>query len=302
MAQLQSTNVVGTLCVNGVAVGGGKDFKFCCFTGSDNWTPSSDLATDSGTVETVIVSGGGGGGAAASCSSGTYRACATLGMGGGGGGGEVLHKFKTITSTDACCHVIGAGGTAAADYTTPGNAGGDSTFLGFTAFGGGGGQSICCRHTGGSSISATSLNGNPGGPASSYTAQSQTNCFPFYFQNGYMGGASTVGIEMNLNSSKSECLFSMPGTSLVGPIQTGKIPGNPSYSGSITSGMKYGGWGPESFGEGGASNKNKVGVVNPLAYGLGGNGSTSCTACCQGLCSCVGDDGRDGIVVLKWAE
>jgi hypothetical protein len=46
MAQLQSTNVVGTLCVNGVAVGGGKDFKFCCFTGSDTWTPSSDLATE----------------------------------------------------------------------------------------------------------------------------------------------------------------------------------------------------------------------------------------------------------------
>jgi hypothetical protein len=41
MAVLQSTNVQGTLCVNGVAVGGGKDFKYACFTASDTWTPTS---------------------------------------------------------------------------------------------------------------------------------------------------------------------------------------------------------------------------------------------------------------------
>lgn len=302
MAQLQSTNVVGTLCVNGVAVGGGKDFKFACFSGSDNWTPSSDLVDGGGNVETVIVGGGGGGGASKSCSTGNYRACATLAMGGGGGGGEVLHKFKTIDSTDACCHVIGAGGTAAADYTVSGGAGGDSTFLGFTAFGGGGGQSVCCRHTHSNFISATSLNGNLGGPATAYSTQTQTNLIGLYNSSGYYGGGSTVGDGLNYYANMTNCCLNSLATTTIGPIQTGKVPGNPFYSGSLVRGVKYAGWGPESWGEGGASNQNKIGVTNPLAYGKGGHGSTSCTKCCCSACSCVGEDGNDGIIVLKWAE
>jgi hypothetical protein len=54
MAVLQSTNVQGTLCVNGVAVGGGKDIKYCCFTASTTFTPSQDLV-DGSPVAVVVV-------------------------------------------------------------------------------------------------------------------------------------------------------------------------------------------------------------------------------------------------------
>ena len=108
MAILQSTNVQGTLCVNGVAVGGGKSFKYCCFTGSTTFTPSQDLIDGDGVIDTIMVAGGGGGGGAK-----MYNRCNSRcgwAMGGGGGSGEVIHHSFDITSTDACTITIGAGG------------------------------------------------------------------------------------------------------------------------------------------------------------------------------------------------
>jgi hypothetical protein len=58
MAELQSTNVQGSLCVNGVAVGGGKDFKYCCFTASDTWTPTQDLVDGDAVLHMVVEMGG----------------------------------------------------------------------------------------------------------------------------------------------------------------------------------------------------------------------------------------------------
>ena len=64
MAVLQSTNIVGSLCVNGVAIGGGKDYNYCCFTASTTFTPTSDLVGGDGFVAADIVGAGGGGGGA----------------------------------------------------------------------------------------------------------------------------------------------------------------------------------------------------------------------------------------------
>ena len=156
MAQLQSTNVVGTLCVNGVAVGGGKDFKFCCFTTSTTWTPSSDLVDGDGFIDTTIVGGGGGGGGAASCTrmcnqGQNTRSVAHSTTAKAGGGGTVLTKGIVIDSTDACTVTIGAGGPggylSGSDYGNIASMisdlavdGGNSVFGGWTALGGGGGS------------------------------------------------------------------------------------------------------------------------------------------------------------------
>ena len=107
MAQLQSTNVVGTLCVNGVAVGGGKDFKLCCITTTGNFTPTSDLVDGDGHVEAVLVGGGGGSGIINSRSDGLEGFLFT----GAGGGAEVKSTVYQVTSSAAHYTIIGAGGS-----------------------------------------------------------------------------------------------------------------------------------------------------------------------------------------------
>jgi hypothetical protein len=165
MATLQSTNVIGSLCVNGVAIGGGgKDFKICCFTASDSWTPPSDLVTADGLVEAIVIGGGGGGGAGMTRNmcGGSCGRCVIAGQGAGGGldGG-----LKIMTSSnDACTITIGTGGNSGSftcDFSTfticsaatPATAGGNSCALGYIGYGGGAGAlagcsdgrySICC--------------------------------------------------------------------------------------------------------------------------------------------------------------
>jgi hypothetical protein len=163
MAQLQSTNVVGTLCVNGVALGGGKNFKFCCMSGSTTWTPSSDLATGDGVVSSALVGGGGGGGGAFSyahlITNTNNSSVSSVATGGGGGGGMVYTPTVTIDSTDACTVTVGAGGIGGYMYETgscvcaqtvctplrdPATNGGDTSFGGFTVLGGGAGFNRGC--------------------------------------------------------------------------------------------------------------------------------------------------------------
>lgn len=115
MAQLQSTNVVGNLTVNGVAVGGGKDFKFCCFTGSSTWTPTSDFADSDQFVESHVLGAGGGGGGMYQLYRSAYRpecgCICNLCCSGDGGQGSYRIENIQITSTDACTVTVGAGGT-----------------------------------------------------------------------------------------------------------------------------------------------------------------------------------------------
>jgi len=165
MAQLQSTNIAGTLTVNGIAVGGGKDFKYCCFTGSTTWIPTSDLVDGNGVVDSVLVGGGGGGGGALTwhciisfagdCGIVCCRTLDTLG--GNGGGGMVYIPTLPITSTSTCTVTVGAGGSGGyfrydasctdtntictTDYDIAEN-GGTTIFGGINILGGGGGASI----------------------------------------------------------------------------------------------------------------------------------------------------------------
>lgn len=182
MAELQSTNVTGTLCVNGVAIGGGgKDFKICCVTASTTWTPPSDLVTGDGMVQAYVIGAGGGGGGATKQGSKSPKP-------GGGGAGFVLDTLYQVTSSnDACTVTIGAGGTAGAGVTSgaggDGGDGGDSCVFEMLACGGGGGAGTpdagyCIRngrlhgHAGGaigcSTCFCAGSPGQPGGSAGGY--------------------------------------------------------------------------------------------------------------------------------------
>ena len=149
MAVLQSTNVQGSLCVNGVAVGGGKDFKYCCVTASTTWTPSQDLVDGNGVIDAVLVGGGGGGGGASICWC-SYHIGGKSQKGNGGGGGTAHQESFFIDSTDACTVTVGAGGSGSVvnfnNLSTNPEIGGCTQFGGVTVGGGGGGTSfrLCC--------------------------------------------------------------------------------------------------------------------------------------------------------------
>tara|TARA_R110000744_G_scaffold277735_1_gene390066 strand:+ start:107 stop:1177 length:1071 start_codon:yes stop_codon:yes gene_type:complete len=115
MAILQSTNVQGTLCVNGTAVGGSKNFKYCCMSSSTTFTPSQDLVDGDKILEALVVAGGGGGGGTAIqlCYCGgnsPSRSATQFASGSTGGGGQVIRKSATITATTGCTVTVGAGG------------------------------------------------------------------------------------------------------------------------------------------------------------------------------------------------
>ena len=179
MAVLQSTNVQGTLCVNGVVIGGGKDYNYCCFTASTTFTPTSDLVGGDGFVAADIVGAGGGGGGAyvigkAGRSPSGGACCANLNrVGGNGAGGGFYATQSFITSTNNITVTVGASGSGggpqdgiatvvgqlAAVYSAsavlPANftattAGGTSAFNGVTAYGGCSGQScfVICKACG----------------------------------------------------------------------------------------------------------------------------------------------------------
>ena len=113
MATLSTTNINGTLSIDGTPAGAGKDFKYQEFNSSGTFTPTS-AAIAAGGIHQIFIVGGGERGANTST---------------GGCGGEVIESFSTLTNTNGITVTIGAGGSS------DGADGGTSTFTG-TAAGG----------------------------------------------------------------------------------------------------------------------------------------------------------------------
>lgn len=192
MATLQSTNVVGTLCVNGVAIGGGKDYKYCCISGSGNFTPPSALVDGNGAARVVLAAGGGGGGGGIYC----FQNCQSsyphylISKAPGGGGGAVADVTAILSSTDNCCVVIGAGGTGAEGHSVAPTEGGNSCFGNVLAIAGGGAGEysniLYCRHTNSTNIqsSCDGLNTRNGATM----VGQYSGCL--YWGNVYGGGAA----------------------------------------------------------------------------------------------------------------
>ena len=113
MANLQSTNIDGTLSINGVEFSGGNDIKYQEFNSSGTFTPTA-AAIAAGGIHQIFIVGGGERGVSSTE---------------GGAGGEVTEAFSTLANTTGVTVTIGAGGSS------NGADGGTSTFTG-TAAGG----------------------------------------------------------------------------------------------------------------------------------------------------------------------
>jgi hypothetical protein len=330
MATLQSTNVLGTLCVNGVAVGGGKDVYFCCITASTTWTPPSDLVTGDGIVDTIVVAGGGGGGLICTTSN-FYRICSA---GGGGGGGEVRHFPCVMTSSnDACTITIGAGGNSGSKggscFIVPnaGSPGGDSSAFAVTSYGGGGGGSVqwATNNTCTLTTCFQDLFGGPWG-AKAAAPTCQTNHNGLRDLNPAMGGTISAGgssadgrpltfvglqstptsstwcltgKEFNtgpyyLNSSNTKQAEGYPhGTDYFSPGGTSAciaISPGRHSFGEFSQGCALGGY--HNFFDSGSSASCGAGGGAGSMYSMGGSG----TRCMRG------GAGNDGVVVLKWQQ
>lgn len=135
------------------------------------------------TIEVLVVAGGGGGG---------NWDQAGNGGGGGGAGGIVYHSnYNAITLTDYPV-VVGSGGPAnpSPNGAFVGANGGDSTFGGLTAKGGGGGGGYSSNGTPGGSGGAAGGVGNPGGSATQ-PAQTHPTSPPGWVNYGNAGGSNS---------------------------------------------------------------------------------------------------------------
>jgi hypothetical protein len=319
MAQLQSTNVTGVLCVNGVAVGGGKDFKFCCFTSSTTFTPSSDLVDGNGFVEAHLIGGGGGGGAGGGWRQALLSSCFSV-CGDEGAAGSFINSLVTIDSTDACTVTVGAKGdfgwvsgsfsnycvaSQVASQNTSrqkGSDGGNTTFGGFTSYGGCGGSSVVCA------FAACCTQFTTAYPEVSNIDQGVLTQAGAYggFRNSFEtpdGGTLPTegsGSEACLNNGKGEISkIGVQGADLFKRCSTGpncSADSNctvnfgtlSSFANCRANGAKY----SQTYGNGGAA-----GFIQ-------GCNSSGCTDKCtnsNGL-TISGSDGDAGIVVIKWQE
>ena len=218
MAVLQSTNVVGALCVNGVAVGGGgKDYKYCCITASANWTPTSDFVDGDGRLDLHLIGAGGGSGGLSAAGTGgrpqgtySFRCRCNTVTGGTGEASEVKALVYNVTSTNACCVVIGAAGTTgsvtvggtnfqqytASSTVVASSAGGHSCFgnatTGVTASGGSGGESYL-------NISYIRNQGQNQGYDYQIICPGGTTCGPGGGGRTFMGAVDSTTLNCNVN-------------------------------------------------------------------------------------------------------
>ena len=132
------------ISISGGAVTTPSGFKVCTFTSDGTLT-----VTGSGTLYYELAAGGGGGAS----------------VRGGGGGGGALERGSMSVTAGTYAVVIGAGGAGASTSNAPNVAqnGGNTTALGITALGGGGGGSAF-RVSGGLG-SPNGLSGGSGGGA-----------------------------------------------------------------------------------------------------------------------------------------
>jgi len=334
MAELQSTNVIGSLCVNGVAIGGGKDYQYCCFTGSTTWTPTSDLVSGDGIIRAHVVGAGGGGGGQAGwvigsfgggpCPTRTQQAiiCPACNA----AAGQFIIDDKFITSTDACTVTIGAGGTGGEGFieVTSSNIteasasikicntatdGGDTTFGGFTAYGGCGGISkVSVRKGCGENQNAityllcdtTTLTNSGAGGAMNAAYKWEWEKVSTGFCTNNQTGASFRPTACRLGSgnctgslrleSIASCKFetSVLGIEGVSCNRRCGVVGACHWDGQLEPGeFQNGAKTSETYGNGG------------IAGGISTEADSRSTATC-GVAS--GSAGSDGIVVLQWME
>jgi lysophospholipase L1-like esterase len=243
------------------------DYKVHTFTIGDTLT-----VTQGGNVRYLIVGGGGGGGSFAA---------------GGGGAGGVLDNgaYDHSVTTGSYSIVVGSGGIGGlSDFSTPSTDGGDSSFDGLVAKGGG-------RGAGGNTSTYTAHNGGSGG-GGAYQAAARGNGTA---GQGNMGGTS----DGNTDGGGGGGAGGLGGNGAGGNV--GGVGGVGVDSDITGSAMKYGGGGggasngsPQAAGGLGGGGKGGINGVAPEAGtdGLGGGGG--------GGYLNAGAAGGKGVVVIRY--
>jgi hypothetical protein len=281
------------------------------FNSSGTFTLSSVIGT-SLPIEYLVVGGGGGGG---------------MDMGGGGGGGGVL-TGKSMLTTGSFTVTVGAGGAGAPagstngqpgghQFTISATAGGNTSFYGQTAYGGGYGGSSYFGYTPNYGYGGSGANG---GGASGYsdgnTGRGGTGTQGFngggnggQYYSGGGGGAGAVGASGSNRADGGAGKFS----GILGrPFYWGGGGGGAAYS------LSQGGLGGIGGGGGGAVGDTTAGGRQAIEWGIAGtNGSPNTWANVPGGRGGIntgggggggahynannkGGDGGSGIVIIRY--
>lgn len=281
-----------------------KHLKIASFGGGKNYVgdwvihrfaSSSSLSIgtyvgDSVTVEYLLVGGGGGGG---------------MDMGGGGGGGGVV-SGSMVLGSGTYPITVGAGGAGAPaagtngqpgahQYTISATAGGNTTALGLTAFGGGYGGSSYYGYTPNYGVGG---NGASGGGASGYSAGATVSggSATQGFRGGNSGGGSYYS---GGGGGAGGAGTDGPNIANGGPGVLSTIVGRPFYWGGGGAGAGY-----STFGGAGGKGGGGAGAPNEFTnnYGRGGRDGiewgrdtlNGCTVCWTNLPGGNGGSGTGG--------
>lgn len=249
--------------------GGSPDYKYIIFKSSGSFVLDKSLVCDF-----LIIGGGGGGG-------GSFA-------GSGGGAGGAIYKKSQLLLPGSYTIVVGIGGNGGS-YNNPGTKGGDSSFNGFIAEGGGFGGSFL--------LSVSPGNGGCGG------GQVYNNATIGTGSQGFNGGI--YGTNPNPTSGGGGGMGSSGGVGTGGiGIQYDITGTNKYYSGGGGGGsdnkvVYLGGLG--GGGNGGAGNTGSGTQINidatsgePNTGGGGGGG--------QGNFAKTGGNGGSGVVIIRFNE
>ncbi len=251
-------------------------------------------------VEALLVAGGGGGGSGQTVCTNNHH------CGGGGGAGGLLFKgSETLTAGDKTI-TVGTGGTGArSEIDNAGEKGTNTTALGYTALGGGGGETRNAQAA--CSLNPTALDGGSGGGRSNTSGRAGNATQPGSSDGGFGnaggvgvsvaggggGGAGAAGQDANDGDGGAGKQYSSEFGTTYG-ADSGYFAGG---GGGGDAGTGNDGEGGTGGGGDGVSNESSPGGNGTDGTGGGGGGGAGET---PGSGSGAGGDGGNGIVLIKY--
>jgi len=289
---IRTTTHTSTGTLTGIVASGGTitnsgGYTVHKFTSSGTFTVTSVQTGQN--LEALVVAGGGGGGGTG------------VNGGGGGGGGGVVNHGSLATVTGSYSVVVGAGGTGGAS----GSVGGDSSFSGITAKGGGGGGTY--RSLGanggsgggsgrdmGSTSTSVSTQDNSGG-GTGHGSAGGASPYASYGDAGGGGGAGGAGAS---GQQTFPPVTSGPGGGNGGAGFTSSITGAANtYGGGGGGCSEYHNGGAGGAGSGGKGNGADGGPASGTANTGGGGGGGQSGG--PGW-NAAGQPGGSGVVVVRY--
>ncbi len=291
-----------SITVNSLPSGGtittfNTNFKIHAFTSDGTFV--NNIAGLS--YDTLLVAGGGGGGSGQTVCTNNHH-CG----GGGGAGGLVYKSSQTLTSGNKSI-VIGQGGQGArSEIDNAGAKGTDTTAFGFTALGGGGGETRNAQNACGLNP-ATSMDGGSGGGRSNTSGRAGNATQPGSTDGGFGnaggvgvsvaggggGGAGAAGQDANDGDGGAGKQYSTEFGTTYG-ADSGYFAGG---GGGGDAGTGNDGEGGTGGGGDGVSNETSPGGNGTDGTGGGGGGGAGET---PGSNDGRGGDGGNGIVLVKY--